>query len=150
MVPQGLAPGHKGHEAVVVFVAGVGSRLPAFGLPPSDTCCLGRLGLVLSVILRSSTCRAKVCVVLAYPICGARSEWANAQARRGCWRQLCGGERQRVLPAHGFAGGSGGSVQREGGIGSPIQLLTLREDGVARRRAVLDRCHKREASVCLS
>ena len=39
-------------------------------------------------------------------------------------------------------GQGGGSVQGEGGIGSPVELPTLRDDAQARRRAVLDRCHE--------
>ena len=47
-----------------------------------------------------------------------------------------------VLPAASPEVQDGCSVQGEGGIGSPLELPTLREDALAWRRVVLDRCHE--------
>ena len=46
-----------------------------------DFCNLSSSRLALSVFLCISSCRAKVCVVLAYPKFGAGSQWAKTQAR---------------------------------------------------------------------
>ena len=47
-----------------------------------------------------------------------------------------------VLPTASREEQDGGSVQGEGGIGRPIVIPALRDDALAQRRAVLDRCHE--------
>ena len=80
---QPPVPANAATQCTHKCVASIMGRIAKLSL--LSCCNLFLSCLVLSVFLRINTCRAKVCVVLAYPKFGARSQRAKARARAsGC------------------------------------------------------------------